>query len=179
MKETKNDLRGVTELNKIINDFVKPFDCTASFSLDFAYYYTNNNITYSLVTTPKANHFFKKNLIDNYKFYMVKDDVDMFIFSLLHELGHHHTMDDISNTKWKVLKFKHWLIEKLYRLTNANYIYNKYFTLEDEWLATKWACNYWKTHINDIKKLKKVLILAIQEFYSKNQIFLNPNAVEE
>ena len=51
----------ISELDKIINDFLldNNFDCSAKFGSDFAYWYENSEIEYSLLVSERLDNMFK------------------------------------------------------------------------------------------------------------------------
>ena len=42
-------LRGIIEIDNIINEFLKQFDCTATDGTDFEYIYTESLINYTFI----------------------------------------------------------------------------------------------------------------------------------
>ena len=72
------------KLDKVLTDFLSPFEVTVCMGLDFSYFVEKKLITYSLLITEQADKtfsFFVKSLFPNVS-------TDIFIWSILHELGH-------------------------------------------------------------------------------------------
>ena len=84
-------------ISNILNDFLEPFECTAYADTDFAYYMQSNKISYALVITDKHEKTFMNfvtKLFPNIK-------ADPFLWSFLHELGHHETADDFEDEEYE------------------------------------------------------------------------------
>ena len=104
----KIKLRKNAQLNNItniLNDFLEPFDCTAKVDTDFAYYVKTNTSGYALIVASKHEKtfmHFAETLFPEIK-------ADPFLWSILHELGHHETEDDFEDEEYeaynKRLKF--------------------------------------------------------------------------
>lgn len=141
------------EITNILNDFLKKFDCTAALDSDFAYYSDDEMITYALVISDKHT----KTFMDFAKTLFPTIEADPFIWSFLHELGHHETEDDFENEEWEEY------MERLeYPITD-----DEYYHLPIEYAATYWAGEYMINHQEEIKTLWDELIPAIKDFYNK------------
>lgn len=171
-------LNGMKDIQNKIDSFLKPFGLTSRMELDFGYYYRDDLVAYSFVITDKADRYFQKTLRDIHHFYTNLDSVDLFIMSILHEVGHSQTVDDISSLQWSRLNLTKFLIEKCYRLTRSNRIYERYFYCLDEVLATSWAVEYWNTHPATIFALKHSLAPLIKRFYELNEVFIVQKPIE-
>ena len=94
---------------------------------------------------------------------------DIFLWSLLHEIGHSETLDDLDDEveehcieiKQKLNEHPDWSIE----ICNAIY-----FNCPDERAATDWAGEYLETHYAEISLFWIKLQKAIKEFYKLNAI---------
>lgn len=158
------ELNGIEKINDVITDFLVPFECTCSMGLDFSYYYGISEITWSLFTTETTDitftEFVEKEFPDI--------TADIFLWSLLHELGHHETCD--SWVEKDQLKFD----AKKEELENSTEDYAKscidYYYIPDEYEATKWAADYMEEHIEEISELWDKLQEAIMSFYKVNNI---------
>ena len=148
-----NVIREAENINKILNDFLVPFDCEAKLGTDFAYYTDNSMITYSLLVPGKDGDDFVK--YAESLFPGVKADV--FLWSFLHELGHHETEDEFEDDEW----------EDYMRLTSMKISNKVYFELDIEYAATVWAGEYIQDHVEEIAELWSKLQPAIQGFYNK------------
>lgn len=167
MKET---FKGVNKITKIINDFLKPFDATAAMGSDFSYWYYDNKIQYTLVMPENSKDYFIEN------FHRLAPDIncDAFLISILHELGHHETLDLIDDKEYELCcDIKYELQEKIDgEVTEEEEaeIHQQYFNLPDEREATTWAINYIREHTEEVEKFWKKLSKAIMRFYKINKI---------
>lgn len=166
-------LKEVEKIDNILNDFLKEFECEASLDTDFAYYHNKNLITYSLVCGNAFDELFSNviNLLCPYV------RCDLFIWSLLHEVGHNQTLDDISDEDYRYCQDEKERIQnELSHVTRAeneklyNRIANEYFFLPDEIAATMWAVDYVTKNTTKIKTLWQKLQVAIMEFYRVNNV---------
>ena len=82
-------MKGLNKITEKINEFLKPFDCECKPCTDFAYYYAHSLITYSFIVPTRD----KLEFLDSVNILNPKVETDMFLWSLLHEFGHHETMD--------------------------------------------------------------------------------------
>ena len=149
------NMSAITELNKVLNDFLEPFDCSAYFNDDFCYWYVGSKINYTLVVTDnQADSFlaFAESLFPSIH-------ADIFLWSFLHELGHHETLDDFDEET-------HLLYRTI--VNNENLSDEEYYNLPLEKAATEWAGNYMLSHISEISKLWNKIAPLIQQFYKEN-----------
>ena len=140
-------------ITNILNEFLAPFECEAKLGTDFAYFTDDSSITYSLLVPEKDGVEFVKfaeGLFPDVK-------ADIFLWSILHELGHHETEDDFEDDEW----------EDYMRLTSMNISSEVYFELDIEYAATVWAGEYIQSHMEEIAELWNKLQPAIKKFYSE------------
>ena len=144
------------KINSILNNFLEPFDCEAEPDSDFAYYGAHNLITYSLTVVDSCSDsflLFAKKLFPNIH-------ADIFLWSFLHELGHHETEDDFDEEDWKNYRYD------AVRTTSNE----EYYNLPIEYAATVWAGEYIESHEKEIASLWKELQSAIKETYISLEI---------
>lgn len=142
------------EITKVLDNYLEEndFEVTTEIGLDFAYYYADSKIVYSLVTTEKTDRLFMNFAKEN----GLKTDCGIFLLSFFHELGHNETIDYI-DTKTEKACAK---IKKSLRANNEEDC-KKYFNVEDEKIATMWAIDYINNNTEKIEKLAKNLQKAI------------------
>ena len=151
-------LKGLEPIEKILNDFLEPFDCIAKMGLDFAYNFITEEITYSLVEIGAASEAF---LLDaESRFPQVH--APLFIWSFLHELGHRITDDDLESEEI----FESEMIKAHEAKENELF----YFIAPDEYAATEWAGNYMIEHEREVAELWRELAPAIRNFYIVNNV---------
>ena len=119
-------------LEKKVTKFVRRFGIKRAFCTD-AFEYQNGVINFTILSHPLDETFI--DFINN------KYNTDIaawhFIFSLLHEVGHHVTFPVLSedDLKWE------YVIRMFGNPTNE-----EYFSLPAEDLANRWAINYIEKH---------------------------------
>lgn len=112
--------------DKLINEIVKDFDdeYSAYLSDKFSADITNNKIAYPLLIDPVSTKEFRDNFVSRFP---TADNYSDFLLSLLHEIGHLETVNDMEND-----------IEKRKKIISNK----KYFNLFNERIATDWA-GFW------------------------------------
>lgn len=143
----------INKITNILNDFLEPFDCTAEFGKDFAYYSNDNTITYSLLVIDSCEKTFSKFC----KILFPEITADVFLWSFLHELGHNMTEDDFDD--------KEWIQYRIDAVSCSNDY--QYYNLPIEKAATAWAGEYMLTHTEEVAILWNKLSSTIAEFYEK------------
>lgn len=166
-------MKGEERINNILNDFFKEFDCEVCLDTDFAYYSHKNLITYTFICGNTFDVLFNNviNLLCPY----IK--CDLFLWSLFHELGHHETIDNISDEDYAYCQDeKERIAQALSGLTREenekkyDNIANSYFFLPDEIAATAWAIDFVTKNTYKVKKLWNKLQPAIMDFYQENEV---------
>jgi len=163
-------LKGIHRVNKVINKFIKPFGCKAKIDLDFSYYHDKKIITWSPMVLEKADKYFIKFVNDKYE----NINADVFLWSLLHEVGHHMTHD-----KWSDEDLKNFMTEKEHIENYINddlsvgeeeHIYELYFNVKDEQCATEWAAQYMIENQNEVFNFWNDFIKVFNKFIKLNDI---------
>lgn len=155
-------------IDKVLNDFLEPFEVTAEMGETFYYYLVSSTIYYTLREEPEEKYFL------DYVFSLAPDlrGYDGFLISFLHELGHHYTLDELSedeaNESW----------DAKYRISNEYEdgrvdLQEEYFNLPDEAAATNWAIEYIRNNREKIDEFWSKLLNAIVQFYEANITELN------
>ena len=153
-------LKGIIEIDNIINEFLGQFDCTATIGTDFEYIYTESLIHYTFVVSGKSEIQFM-NSINRCN---PKVTCDIFLWSILHELGHHETIDDLTDDDAYISYWIKCMVNE--KLMDEN----EYYDCPDEKAATEWAVSYANSHIEELSNLWIKLQAAIMNFYIVNEI---------
>lgn len=168
----KTKLKGLKRVDRIINEFTKQFGIEAHLGTDFCAYIEDREINYPIVLVDAADKYFVPFIqsIDPHI------QADIFVISLLHEVGHIYTKFNLSQEEWD----KDWVakaaIDNAIQATEdedeASFerLNNEYFNLPDEIAATKWALNYIKKHETEVAEFWAELQPAIHRFYRKNGV---------
>ncbi len=163
-------LKGIPKLDKMLTEFLEKFGCTAEMGKEFCYWHDDELINYTLVVSTFSDKIWKEYV---YKTFNYKIE-NIFIFSLLHEVGHHFTMDNFpefcKNKEEKMVE----KIEKALSESNSEILDKKlnleYFNLPMERTATKWAVRYAKKHKFELRRFWKKFRKELHKFYKINNV---------
>ena len=147
----------IDTINKYLQEFLdrNEFDCEVALGRDFAYCYEKSLITYTLAIADKQGDSFLefvKNLFPDIK-------ADIFLWSFLHELGHHETLDDFED-----------IIHLVYhKIINSDIAMSDeyYYNLPIERAATEWAGNYMKENFSEVARLWQKVQPVINAIYKE------------
>ena len=153
-------LKGVKRISRIINEFLKPFECTARMGTDFCYLYHKNLIFYSIVWMNNGAEDFLNSVLR----LEPEVEADVFLWSLLHEVGHHETYDEISDEE------NDYCDDTKKKIEEGELPNELYYDMIDERLATEWAVEYANTHKEELKAFWEKLQPAIMDFYRLNKV---------
>lgn len=174
-------MKGYKKLNQqvtyIFQDLTGFDDFKCKLGSEWAYYNHKNKVEFSLIDYPDGT------VRDWFKWIFNRYDFipeNHIIFSMLHEIGHHVTLD-----KFIVNNPDLWAWEEKedaditeamnnvdlpeYFKTNLRW---QYHSLPAEILATEWAIDFCKTH-------KETVMLAYQDFCKACIEFYNANGLDE
>lgn len=142
------------EITKILNDFLAAVgsECKVELGPDFAYWYADSVITYSVVNCKKNSDDF----LANAKRIFPTINADIFLWSFLHEVGHDFTYDDLTDEEYN--------ISMMMKDTGD------YYNAPDELAATEWAGNYMLENSAVVAALWRNLQPAIMKFYKDNGV---------
>lgn len=158
------ELRGIEEINTILNRFLEPFDCVAEAGEDFCYWSAKSCINYAFVVAQDKDEWFKEfaHSLNS------KVNCDIFLLSFFHELGHHETIDDLDeDVIYDCWNIKGILNRKKETTKEDNFAY---FNLPDERAATEWGLQYMEEHEAEVAELWRQLQPAIVNFYRLNDV---------
>ena len=155
------------EIDEIINDFVAQFGCEAELGDEFLYFGSDNTITYTLIVGELSDRVWKSYIKQTFGYEMK----NVFLFSLLHEIGHHHTMGQFSRKLQNAEDKKVARIEKDLSHSNCEeldtLLYLEYYDLPMEKVATEWAVNYAKNHRKKLFRFWRKLEIALHQYFSE------------
>lgn len=134
----------LTDLNNVIKNFLTQFDLDCKLGTDFGYYWESEVVEYAIIVTERFDKLFTEYLNAHYS------DVTapLFIWSLLHEVGHSET-DDYFNTE------AHCVFDEFKQSLDPDKDSDvmEYYNCPDEVLATKWAYLYIRDNAPKVEAL--------------------------
>lgn len=129
-------------LVSLVDDFLKPFGCDSDFSGDFSYDPEDERVYFSIAVSERADRLFKEYVKKTFHF----EIPNIFMLSLLHEVGHFFTFHTFSKMRLETAHEAKKLIEEALEIDNCDEIYSLYFDLSIEKVATAWAVDYYKNN---------------------------------
>lgn len=111
---------------------------------------------------PEIDEIFRQYITETYGVDMEKYD---FIFSLLHEIGHYMTIEQVD------IISENYLRELIHQTeTDLTKIQYAYFNLESEKLANDWAYWYFTSCFDECKRFTKKVLPLIKFYYKDKEI---------
>ena len=155
-------------IDKVLNDFLEPFEATAEMGDTFCYCLGSSTINYTLIEEPEEKYFL------NHVFSLAPDlkGYNGFLISFLHELGHHYTLDELSEEEVNESLDTKRRINNEYTDGRID-LQEEYFNLPDEAVATNWAIEYIRNNRKKIDEFWSKLLNVIIQFYESNITELN------
>lgn len=144
------------KIDEIINKFVSQFDCRAMHGGEFCYLHGIDTVMYELDfgRCDKNNRDFMASV----KRQGPRIKLNVFVWSLLHEVGHHMNDEEFDEEEmYRIYKKKARIFKNRHT--------RQYFYLPDEVGATKWAVEYANTHREEILAFWNELYEATLELY--------------
>lgn len=161
-------LKGRKKLNKVVTAQLSDFGLKAKLSDTYSYCYPSV-ITYKLTETME-DELFTKFVFERFG-YKIENS---FIFSLLHEVGHHMANDNIVDDIYDFCQQEKERIEEAIQTADAYDVVKEleyqYFTLPDEIMATQWAVNYARNNALECEVMWENIRHALIKFYTKNEL---------
>lgn len=163
-------IKGANKLENTINKFLAPFELTSCLSSDFSYEFAKDKVNFSLIVADHAGVYFQDFIHSMWE----EVTIDTFLLSLLHEVGHAETWDDLEDEDIAYSDdMKAFIQEELAAgVTEARRkeLYFEYFNLPDELAATTWAIEYIKNNAIQLVFDWEIISNAIVEFFNTNDI---------
>ena len=164
-------VKGYKKLNKTVSLQLKPFGISKAICTDeYSYLFEKEMVTFKLTEDEIEDKWFIEFVKERFN-YNVKYP---FIFSLLHEVGHHKTFDDICDSIYDFCDTEKERINSEMQtasMRKSKKLEWQYFSLPDEILATNWAVHFCKKHPKTVEKMWKEIVKALQEFYLINGLY--------
>ena len=134
-------------LVSLVDTFLEPLGVSSDFDSDFYYDPEDELVYFSVLFTDRSDRLWKEYIKKTFSF-----EVDnIFMLSLLHEVGHHYTLNTFSRMRIKTAhQAKELINEELGKLDPSDpaydVVYSNYFDLSIEKVATAWAIDYYKAN---------------------------------
>ena len=164
-------LKGKKVLNKAITAQLSGFGISeAILGKEYSYFFENESVSFKITENSVEDAWFIEFIKERFNY-----DVEFpFVLSLLHEVGHHKTYDDLGEMIEEFCDTEKERINA--QMVDANADTTKklewqYFNLPDEIMATQWAVNYAIAHPRKIKKMWKEMHKALDDFYRVNGLY--------
>ena len=141
-------------INEITNLFTLKFGCRAMCGPQFMYCPGLDLIFYELDFSRRQAS--TRDFLESVKRQKPEIKLNSFVWSLLHELGHHVTNDDLTEEEERYCNRKRARVAR----TKAKH---PYYRLPDEVMATKWAVQYANTHKEEVLELSEKLFAVLSE----------------
>lgn len=130
-------------------------DCGVALGTDFSYIYPRSLVTYTLVVTDIQQDSFLK--FAESLFPEIRADI--FLWSFLHEVGHHETLDDFEDIYHQAY---HQLINSGIELSDEYY-----YNLPIEKAATEWAGEFMKNNVSEVQRLWNNIQPVLKRLYTE------------
>lgn len=152
-------------LDKTISKFIG-YDCLVCKANGFAYFPSDLYplITYCLEEPVEANREWKKFLKENFNFDLTAEN--LFSMSILHELGHHYTINFFSSEEWETQATE----KALEGIEDPIEYYRAYFKLPIEYAATTWAVDIYNLNKKNMRSWNHRFYCALRHYEKKHKI---------
>ena len=162
-------VRGIKKLNRNISKTLKTFGiASAELSDTYAFIRGEDKIVFKITENEIEDIMFHDFIKERFNF----DVNPIFLASLLHEIGHYKTDDDISDAVYTFCADeKERITKEMKKATTeeeAKKLQWQYFNLPDEMMATAWAVDFMKNHPEEVKKVWNEIHITLTDFYKKN-----------
>ena len=154
-------LKGIKRIDRIINDFTAQFGITANLDTEFQAFCNDMTIGYTLVFDAVNKELF----IEDVKARYPEVTADIFLWCLMHEIGHCMTEQMWSEEEREYFNYQK---DRLAFQEEDQDRADWYHACPDEFFATKWAGDYMRKHPKKIAKFWNELQAATMRMYRKN-----------
>ena len=143
-------------LTRLVEKFIGK-DCEVVMSDYFCYHPTEEIIAITLFEDNTANAEWKQYLKETFDFDLTREN--LFAMSILHELGHHYTVDYFENDEWI-----EQATEKALGDLTGSARQQAYFNLPIEKVATEFAVKVYNANERDMRAWNHRLNCAVRHF---------------
>lgn len=163
-------IKGKKKVETIVFNIVKPFGIkTVRMRSDFVYNIENERVTFTVPVFGELEKYHCEWINARYNVDL-SDPLIYWFFSLLHEVGHHQTMIELTDEDLEFEDFMRELIHINYADQDDSFESSDvYFSLPAEILATEWALNYMENNWEWVNKNLKLIAKTFNHFYNRNR----------
>jgi hypothetical protein len=149
-------------LAKVISKFINA-ECSVCEANLFCFIPDENIITFTFQDDYESNFEWKKYLKNCFNFELTNEN--LFSMSILHELGHYHTINLFNPTEWEE-QATEMVLEKVPEEERIQ----SYFKMPIEQAATAWAVKYYNENELKMRKWNHRFNCAIKHYEKKHPI---------
>jgi hypothetical protein len=152
-------------INKVLNEWLEEnsFDARIrGMEYDFGWYASDNTIVYSLLFMPEEEIRWEELLVEC----GLRYEVPSFVSAFLHELGHSITWDQLDEEQKDEDEEMKTLLEEE-PASFAEDIYQVYYHLPSEIIATLWMVDYINQNTDKVIDLTNRVQKAIEHYYKE------------
>ena len=164
MNNNKLFNKELAKLNKTIGRVVESFGCNfGGMSSDFHCYCGEDDaytVFYSILTPADTDSRFVNMFADEFHI----NGVGVFTLSLLHEIGHCFTYQNLSKND---IEFSNKSKEIIDEIKDRETKDREYFHLPDELIASAWASNFIKNNRKEVLHFDNLMKKELKRFYRK------------
>lgn len=150
-------------LVEMVDSFLEPFGCDSDFDSDFFFDPEEDRVYFSIVLAERADRLYKQYIKQTFHI----DINNIFMISLLHEVGHFYTLFTFSDDRIKADHAMKNLIEEALSMDDSDETYSLYFNLPIEKAATEWAVKYYTANQKRCDDFYKAFLITLQEEYRR------------
>lgn len=150
-------------LVEMVDEFLEPFGCDSDFDSDFFYDAEEERVYFSILSAERSERLFKEYILKTFNVNIE----NIFMISLLHEVGHHFTIYNFSAPELKKAHKEKEKIEKELNKADNDLTFSRYFDINIEKVATEWAINYYLSHQARCEKFFKAFSEKLHEEYKR------------
>ena len=172
---------GIDKLNKTVSALLKPFGIKRAFAdEEFVYYYPDKDACREdRKKLPAISFSIIESDFDTFILQFAEEQfnytcINAFMLSLFHEIGHHKTLQNVSDEENAYCNDMKIIINnKIEALSNPSFEDLKpfrveYLLLPDEYKATEWAVNYIKENEEAVAQMWEKIKNALFDLYAEN-----------
>ena len=152
-------MKGKRKFRNVIAKILENFDVRVVLGDDFSYDPETRTVYFTPFTC-SVDDFHRQWISDFFDFTVTERNY--FLFSLLHEIGHHYTMESLTDED---LEYEILCRQALKFSDESDNRKNEaYFSLPSEIIATQWAIDFMKDYPRWCKKMTKRIYKALDKF---------------